>query len=101
MQTSWAQYFQQNSERLWKKDFPIWNLVLVVLTICFNLFSNGLFCVFVPWAMVIQVICLINIVTFTWLENTRFWQLNALICGISACVFFYWIMFLEEGYLKN
>lgn len=96
MQTSWVQYFQQNSERLWKKDFPIWNLVLVVLTICFNLFSNGLFCVFVPWAMVIQVICLINIVTFTWLENTRFWQLNALICGISACVFFYWIMFLEE-----
>ena len=58
---------------------------------------NGGFCVFVPWAMILQIICFINIITFSWVERTRFWQVNALLCGISTGVYSYWVLFLELG----
>lgn len=87
-------YVQQNRDKLWRNKFPKLNIVLICICIIFNIYHNGGFCVFVPWAMTVQIICFINIITFTWVENTRFWQLNALVCGISTGVFFYWIVFM-------
>lgn len=94
---SFRLYVQQNRDELWKKKFPILNTILICIGIIFNIYHNGGFCVFVPWAMAIQIICFINIVTFIWFESTRFWQLNALVCGISTGMFFYWIVFIGRA----
>ena len=48
---------------------------------------------FVPWAMAVQIVCFVNMVTFTWVEKTPLWWFNALLCGISTGVFLYWMLF--------
>ena len=45
--------------------------------------------------MALQIVCFVNMVTFTWLEQTPLWRLNAFLCGISTGVFFYWVIFSE------
>ena len=88
-------FFKKDNAKSWYHDFPILNIILILLSLFINASHNGGFCVFVPWAQVVQIICFINIVTFTWLERTVFWRLNALICGISTGVFLYWVVFME------
>jgi len=77
-------FFKKDNAKSWYHDFPILNIILILLSLFINASHNGGFCVFVPWAQVVQIICFINIVTFTWLERTVFWRLNALVCGIST-----------------
>ena len=86
-------YLQQNSDKLWHFIFPIVNTILIAVSILFNVCHNGGFCVFVTWAMVVQIVCFVNMVTFTWLEKTPLWWFNALLCGISTGVFLYWMLF--------
>ncbi|MBQ7490607.1 MAG: hypothetical protein IJT51_08860 [Bacteroidales bacterium] len=91
-------FFQQLSdEKKWDRKFPIVNAILIAVSILINVTFNGGFCVFVPWAMILQIICFINIITFSWVERTRFWQVNALLCGISTGVYSYWVLFMEWG----
>lgn len=92
-------FFQQHCDKIWNCVFPIVNVILIAISIWINVSYNGGFCVFVPWAMILQIICFINIITFTWVERTRFLQINALICGISTGVYAYWLLFLEWGML--
>ena len=92
-------FFQQHRDKIWNCVFPILNAILIAISIWINVSYNGGFCVFVPWAMILQIICFINIITFTWFERTRFWHVNALICGISIGVYAYWLLFLEWGIL--
>ncbi len=93
-------YLQQNSDKLCHFTFPIVNAILIAVSILFNVCHNGGFCVFVPWAMAVQIICFANILTFIWLERTRFWHVNALLCGISTGFFFYWMFFsIPEWFL--
>ena len=93
-------YLQQNSDKLWHFTFPIVNAILIAVSILFNVCHNGGFCVFVPWALAVQIICFANILTFIWLERTRFWHVNALLCGISTGLFFYWMFFsIPEWFL--
>ena len=86
-------YLQQNSDKLWHFIFPIVNTILIAVSILFNVMFNGGFCVFVPWAMAVQIVCFVNMVTFTWVEKTPLWWFNALLCGISTGVFLYWMLF--------
>lgn len=91
-------FFQQLSDKkIWDRKFPIVNAILIAVSILINITFNGGFCVFVPWAMILQIICFINIITFSWVERTRFWQVNALLCGISTGVYAYWVLFMEWG----
>ena len=92
MKEHWI-YIQQNSDRMWHKVFPIVNLCIVFLATLFNILFNGGFCVFVPWAMIVQILCFLSIIAFTWIEDTRIWQINAFVCGISIGVYFYWAAF--------
>lgn len=93
-------YLQQNSDKLCHFTFPIVNAILIAVSILFNVCHNGGFCVFVPWAMAVHIICFANILTFIWLERTRFWHVNALLCGISTGLFFYWMFFsIPEWFL--
>ena len=93
-------FLQKNYDKNWHAIIPILNIILIAISIWLNITYNGGFCVFVPWAMAIQIICFVNIFTFTWLERTRFWQVNALLCGISTGVFFYWMLFaIPEWFL--
>ena len=45
--------------------------------------------------MAVQIVCFVNMVTFTWLEQTPLWRFNAFLCGISTGVFIYWVIFSE------
>ena len=92
-------FIQHHRDKIWNYVFPILNAILIAVSILINVTINGGFCVFVPWAMILQIICFINIVTFIWVERTRFWQVNALICGISTGVYAYWVLFLGLGIL--
>ena len=74
---------------------PVLNIILIAISIWLNTTYNGGFCVFVPWAMAVQIVCFVNMVTFTWLEQTPLWRFNAFLCGISTGVFFYWVIFSE------
>ena len=87
-------FLRRNSDTLWHKVFPIFNLLLVGLSIWGNCVTNAGFCVPVVWAAVVQAVSFINIVTFTWLERTRLRGVNALLCGISTGVYAYWVQFL-------
>ena len=86
-------FLQKNSNIFWLCVFPILNAILIAISVKINATYNGGFCVFVPYAIVVQLVCFANMVTFTWMERTRLWQLNALLCGISTGVFFYWVIF--------
>ena len=92
-------FIQQHFDKNWHAIIPVLNAILIAISIWINVSYNGGFCVFVPWAMILQIICFINIITFTWIERTRFWPVNALICGISTGVYVYWLLFLEWGIL--
>lgn len=92
-------FFQQLDDKKLDRKFTIVNAILIAVSVLMNVTFNGGFCVFVPWAMILQIICFINIVTFIWVERTRFWHVNALICGISTGVYAYWLLFLEWGIL--
>ncbi|MBO4600228.1 MAG: hypothetical protein J5641_05770 [Bacteroidales bacterium] len=70
------------------------NLLLIVLCIWGNSYTNAGFCHPVLWAAVVQGISFVNIITFTWMERTRLRNLNALLCGISTGVYTYWCLFL-------
>lgn len=89
------QFLQKYSDKNWHYNIPVLNIILIVISIWLNTNYNGGFCVFVPWAMVVQIVCFINMVTFTWLEQTPLWRFNAFLCGISTGVFFYWVIFSE------
>ena len=89
------QFLQRYSDKNWHYIIPVLNTILIVISIWLNTTYNGGFCVFVPWAMVVQIVCFINMVTFMWLEQTPLWRLNAFLCGISTGVFFYWVIFSE------
>ena len=66
-------FFQQLSDRkIWDRKFPIVNAILIAVSMLINVTFNGGFCVFVPWAMILQILCFINIITFSWVERTRF-----------------------------
>lgn len=86
-------FLQKNYDKNWHAIIPILNIILIAISIWLNITYNGGFCVFVPWAMVVQIICFVNMVTFTWMEKTSLWWFNAFICGISTGVFFYWVIF--------
>ena len=86
-------FLQKNYDKNWHAIIPILNIILIAISIWLNITYNGGFCVFVPWAMVVQIICFVNMVTFTWMEKTSLWWFNAFICGISTGVFFYWVFF--------
>ena len=92
-------FFQQFDDKKLDRKFTIVNAILIAVSVLMNVTFNGGFCVFVPWAMILQIICFINIITFIWVERTRFWQVNALICGISTGVYAYWVLFLGLGIL--
>lgn len=87
------QFFHKHSDKNWHYIIPVLNIILIAISIWLNTTYNGGFCVFVPWAMAVQIVCFVNMVTFTWLEQTPLWWLNAFICGISTGVFFYWVIF--------
>ena len=89
------QFLQKYSDKNWHYIIPVLNIILIAISIWLNITYNGGFCVFVPWAMVVQIVCFINMVTFTWLEQTPLWRFNAFLCGISTGVFFYWVIFSE------
>ncbi|MBR0054083.1 MAG: hypothetical protein IJP65_02110 [Bacteroidales bacterium] len=86
-------FIQQHFDKDWHAIIPVLNVILIAISIWLNITYNGGFCVFVPWAMVVQIICFVNMVTFTWMEKTSLWWFNAFICGISTGVFFYWVIF--------
>jgi hypothetical protein len=86
-------FLQKNYDKNWHAIIPILNIILIAISIWLNITYNGGFCVFVPWAMMVQIICFVNMVTFTWMEKTSLWWFNAFICGISTGVFFYWVIF--------
>ena len=89
------QSLHKYSDKNWHYIIPVLNLILIAISIWLNTTYNGGFCVFVPWAMAVQIVCFVNMVTFTWLELTPLWRLNAFLCGISTGVFFYWVIFSE------
>lgn len=89
------QYLHKHSDKNWHYIIPVLNIILIAISIWLNTTYNGGFCVFVPWAMAVQIVCFVNMVTFTWLEQTPLWRLNAFLCGISTGVFFYWVIFSE------
>lgn len=89
------QFLQRYGDKNWHYIIPVLNIILIAISIWLNTTYNGGFCVFVPWAMAVQIVCFINMVTFTWLEQTPLWRLNAFLCGISTGVFFYWVIFSE------
>ena len=89
------QFLQRYSDKNWHYIIPVLNIILIAISIWLNITFNGGFCVFVPWAMAVQIVCFINMVTFTWLEQTPLWRFNAFLCGISTGVFFYWVIFSE------
>ena len=76
-------FLQKNYDKNWHAIIPILNIILIAISIWLNITYNGGFCVFVPWAMVVQIICFVNMVTFTWMEKTSLWWFNAFICGIK------------------
>ena len=87
------QFLHKHSDKNWHYIIPVLNIILIAISIWVNTTYNGGFCVFVPWAMAVQIVSFVNRVTFTWLEQTPLWRLNAFICGISTGVFFYWVIF--------
>ena len=87
------QFLHKHSDKNWHYIIPVLNIILIAISIWLNVTFNGGFCVFVPWAMTVQIVCFVNMVTFTWLEQTPLWRLNAFLCGISTGVFFYWVIF--------
>ena len=89
------QFLREHTDKHWHYIIPVLNIILIAISIWLNTTYNGGFCVFVPWAMAVQIICFVNMVTFTWLEQTPLWRLNAFLCGISTGVFFYWVIFSE------
>ena len=89
------QILHKYSDKNWHYIIPVLNVILIAISIWLNTTFNGGFCVFVPWAMAVQIVCFVNMVTFTWLEQTPLWQLNAFLCGVSTGVFFYWVIFSE------
>ena len=89
------QFLREHSDKNWHYIIPVLNIILIAISIWLNTTYNGGFCVFVLWAMAVQIICFVNMVTFTWLEQTPLWRLNAFLCGISTGVFFYWVIFSE------
>lgn len=89
------QSLHKHSDKNWHYIIPVLNLILIAISIWLNTTYNGGFCVFVPWAMAVQIVCFVNMVTFTWLEQTPLWRFNAFLCGISTGVFFYWVIFSE------
>ena len=86
-------FLQQHFDKDWHAIIPVLNVILIALSIWLNINYNGGFCVFVPWAMAVQIICFVNMVTFTWMEKTPLWWFNAFLCGISTGVFLYWVIF--------
>ncbi len=87
-------FIRRNRALLWYKVIPALNLALVLLSIWGNSMTNAGFCRPVLWAAIVQGISFLNIITFTWVERTRLWGLNALLCGISTGVYLYWCLFL-------
>jgi hypothetical protein len=81
-------------DTFWYRVLPVVNLVLVVICIWGNSVSNAGFCRPVLWAAVVQGVSFLNVITFTWMERSRLYGLNALICGISTGVYVYWCLFL-------
>ncbi|MBR1834465.1 MAG: hypothetical protein IJ785_03030 [Bacteroidales bacterium] len=88
-------YVRRNNDTFWHKKIPVINLLLVVLCLLGNSVSNVGFCRPVAWAAVLQGVCFLNIISFTWVERTRLRGVNALLCGISTGVYAYWCLFLE------
>ena len=93
------QFLHKYSDKNWHYIIPVLNLILIAISIWLNTTYNGGFCVFVPWAMAVQIVCFVNMVTFTWLEQTPLWRPNAFLCGISTGVFIYWVIFSERWVL--
>ena len=81
-------------DTFWYRVLPVVNLVLVVICIWGNSVSNAGFCRPVLWAAVVQGVSFLNVITFTWMERSRLYGLNALICGVSTGVYVYWCLFL-------
>ena len=81
-------------ETFWYRVLPVVNLVLVAICIWGNSVSNAGFCRPVLWAAVVQGVSFLNVITFTWVERSRLYGLNALICGVSTGVYVYWCLFL-------
>ncbi len=88
-------FLHNHSDKNWHYIVPVLDIILIAISIWLNTTYNGGFCVFVPWAMAVQIVCFVNLATFTWLEQTPLWRLNAFLCGISTGVFFYWVIFSE------
>lgn len=84
----------KDSNIFWRKVVPAVNVLLVVVCICGNISSNAGFCRPVLWAAIVQAVSFLNIISFTWVEQTRLKSVNALLCGISTCVYIYWCIFL-------
>lgn len=78
----------------WHWVVPGINVLLVVVCVWGNIVSNAGFCRPVAWAAIVQAVSFLNIISFTWLEQTRLRRVNALLCGISTCVYIYWCLFL-------
>lgn len=78
----------------WHKVVPGVNLLLVAICILGNVASNAGFCRPVLWAAIVQAVSFLNVISFTRLEQTRLKSVNALLCGISTCVYVYWCLFL-------
>ena len=85
---------KKDPDIFWPRIVPIVNLLLVVVCIIGNCVSNAGFCRPVLWAAIVQAVSFLNIISFTWLERTRLRSVNALLCGISTCVYLYWGLFL-------
>ena len=87
-------YIRQYRNRFWfKMTISVISILLIVLSVWMNINYNAGFCVFVPWAMALQLLSFVNMVTFPWLERTRLWRANALMCGVSTGVYIYWVLF--------
>ncbi|MDY6371740.1 MAG: hypothetical protein SPL12_05515 [Bacteroidales bacterium] len=84
----------QGKNAFWHRVVPCVNLFLVAICICGNIASNAGFCRPVLWAAIVQAVSFLNVISFTKLEQTRMKGVNALLCGISTCVYVYWCLFL-------